>query len=396
MALEFGVFLQTYLPGELASDPAEEHAALMRDVEVALVAEEVGFKYVWVAEHHALTEYSHLSASEAFCGFLAAKTSRIHVGSGIWPMNPQTSHPVRRAEAAAMLDQLSCGRFEMGTGRGAGSHEVGTFNLKPTETRANWDNVMPEMRRMWEETEYTHDEFVEVPHNILPKPLGGGLTHPPLWLACGNTSSYQKAAELGLGAIGFNFAPSHEMEPLVRAYKERVAGATPIGQYVNDNVMLTSDPMVCLPDARDAREWAAKAGWAKFHSLIAHYHDSFPWPDDVIKWPDQGPDTTLDDIERMIDGQLGVIGDPAECREHARRYEAIGADQLVFDMGFAWPQEVRLEIIRTFGREVIPHFDTDPIHRTTRLRYGADAEAIAADPLRAAERFDSSTVGAAA
>ncbi len=392
MPLEFGVFIQTYLEDPArAADPAEEHRQIMRDVEIALAAEAAGFKYVWVAEHHALNTYSHLSASEAMCGYLAARTSRIHVGSGIWPMNPKTSHPVRRAEAAAMLDHLSGGRFELGTGRGAGSHEVRAFGIEPDETRANWDRTAPELRKMWENTEYTHEEFVPLPHNILPKPLGGGHTHPPIWLACGNTSSYEKAASLGVGAIGFNFSSSAEMAPFVEAYKAGIADAEPIGQYVNDNVMLTADPMVCLPDARDAREWGAKSGLSKFMSWIGYYHDSFKWREDAVVWPDVAPEPTVDDIERMIEGELAVIGDPAECVEHLRRYERIGVDQVVFAMGFGFPHEVLLEIIKTFGREVIPHYDTDPIHRTSRMRWGDEAEARvgdvakAAQPLRSAE-----------
>ena len=64
-------------------------------------------------------------------------------------------------------------------------------------------------------------------------------------------------------------------------------------------------------------------------------------------------------------------------------------------VAFGLPHEVALESIRCFGEEVLPHFDTDPVHRTTRMRYGADADAIAADPRLAAQPYDSAPPAAA-
>ena len=61
--------------------------------------------------------------------YLAHATERIHLGSGIFNLSPRVNHPVRNAERVAMLDHLSEGRFEWGTGRGAGSHELATFNI---------------------------------------------------------------------------------------------------------------------------------------------------------------------------------------------------------------------------------------------------------------------------
>ena len=89
-----------------------------------MAADQAGFKYVWVTEHHFLDEYSHLSANDVMLGYLAHATERIHIGSGIFNPLPQVNHPAKVAERVAMLDHLSDGRFEFGTGRGAGSHEI--------------------------------------------------------------------------------------------------------------------------------------------------------------------------------------------------------------------------------------------------------------------------------
>src|SRR5262249_52268803 len=141
--MEFGLFIQGYVPGPAAYDPASEHDALVGDARFVQAADRNNFKFAWLSEHHALPEYSHLSASDVLAGYLAATTERIHIGSGIFNVSPRVNHPVRNAERVAMLDHLTNRRFEFGTGRGAGSHEIGTFNIHdPSSTRAEFDDTI--------------------------------------------------------------------------------------------------------------------------------------------------------------------------------------------------------------------------------------------------------------
>jgi alkanesulfonate monooxygenase SsuD/methylene tetrahydromethanopterin reductase-like flavin-dependent oxidoreductase (luciferase family) len=168
--MEFGIFVMMNIMGERAHDPAAERATLKEELELIRLADRTGWKYVWVTEHHCLPEYSHLSANESFIPYALAITERIHVGSGIFNINPIANHPLRLAERVAMLDLLSDGRFEFGTGRGAGSWEVGTFNLKTSETKEVWDEVIWEFKKMWESKDYAFDgKFFQVPgRNVLP------------------------------------------------------------------------------------------------------------------------------------------------------------------------------------------------------------------------------------
>ena len=117
--MEFGLFFNGYLPGPAAHDTEAEHLMLMREAEYAIHADKYNWKYAWCGEHHALTEYSHMSSPYPFMGYVTAKTSRIHLGSAITSFPTTKEHPVRFAERAAMMDHLTEGRFEFGTGRGA-------------------------------------------------------------------------------------------------------------------------------------------------------------------------------------------------------------------------------------------------------------------------------------
>ena len=371
--MEFGLFLQGYVPGPDAHDTDREHEAFMREVELVVAADRTNWKFAWFSEHHSLTEYSHLSSSEVFMGYVAHATERIHLGSGIFNLSPRVNHPVRNAERAAMLDQLSGGRFELGTGRGAGSHEVATFNIHDTSsTKPEWDEVVWEIPRMWEGEDYTFaGRFFQLdkPHNILPKPYRG--VHPPIWVACGNPPTFEKAGRHGIGALGFNFSPIHDMQPMIDAYKAGIDECDrPVGRYVNDNVMLTN-AVLCFEDGERARQIATRPNRGYLYSLVCLYHDTFPKPEWAPVWP-QAPirmDRPMVDAAIAAGGLL--CGTPEEVGEQLQAYERTGVDQVAFGFPADLSHDEALECIELFGTRVIPEFDKDPVHSTTRYREGA-------------------------
>ena len=65
-----------------------------------------------------------------------------------------------------------------------------------------------------------------------------------------------------------------------------------------------------------------------------------------------------------------ICGDPAEALEQCQRWEAAGCDQLIFGTGTATVDDT-LEMIQLMGEHVIPKIDTDPVHRTSRMRAAA-------------------------
>ncbi len=256
--MEFGLFIQGYVPEfRRAGDPEAEHHAFENELAAVVAADGAGFKYVWATEHHFLDEYSHLSASDVVLGYLAHATERIHIGSGIFNPLPQVNHPAKVAERVAMLDHLSDGRFEFGTGRGAGSHEIlgflpGTENLDIT--REIWEDVIGEFPKMWMEDTYQGYEgkyWSLPPRKVLPKPYV--KPHPPMWYAAGNPSSWEMAAHKGLGVLGFGVGNLAALEKTREAYKKAILGAEPVGAFVNDNVMVCTAAYV----AEDGRQGPA-------------------------------------------------------------------------------------------------------------------------------------------
>ncbi len=372
--MEFGLFLNGYLPGPAAHNPAAEHEMLQRELQYAVHADGYNWKYAWFGEHHALTEYSHMSAPECVIPYVAAKTERIHLGSAIMNLAPKVNQPTRNAERVAMLDHVTQGRYEWGTGRGAGEHEMQTFDLHTSETKEMWDEAAPEILRMFEQRDYSFEgEFFRVPgpHNILPKPYGIG--HPPVWVGCGNPGTFTKAGELGIGAIAFNFEPVHNLKGRIDAYKEGVANCTePLGQFMNDNVMMTN-AVVCVADSERARQIAMSSGRGYLNTMVNLYHSTMPKQKGAVIWPDPPPpisdEATLD---YLIEKGYLLCGNPDEVNEQITKYQDVGCDQLVFGIpNEGFEHDEVLEMIELFGTKVIPNFDTDPEHRTTRFRRNA-------------------------
>jgi alkanesulfonate monooxygenase SsuD/methylene tetrahydromethanopterin reductase-like flavin-dependent oxidoreductase (luciferase family) len=371
--MEFGIFIQNFVPAfKREHDPDAEHTVIMDDLALVQAADQAGFKYVWITEHHFLDEYSHLSANDVVAGYLAHATERIHIGSGIFNPLPQVNHPVKVAERVAMLDHLSGGRFEFGTGRGAGSHEILGFlpDMKDLSgTREIWEDVIGEFAKMWLNEEYPGYEgkyWSLPPRKILPKPWGG--MHPAMWYAAGNTTSYEMAARKGLGVLGFSIGDIGALEPVLQAYKAAIADAEPVGGFVNDNIMVTTTAFV-TDDTETARQSALDSSMTYLQSNVFRYHDTFPHPPEVPSWPELLPELTPEALDYHINGGL-ICGTPDEALAQCQRWESAGADQLVFGVGMA-TQEQQLETIRLIGEHVIPKIDTDPQHSTTRYRQAA-------------------------
>ncbi len=368
--MEFGLFIGGWVPDYLdGRNDANEHERLMNEVRIAEAGDRSNWKYVWVTEHHFLTEYSHISASEIVMPHILARTDRIRVASGIINVTPPVNHPARIAERVAMLDQLSGGRFDFGTGRGSSTTEQAGFGITdPDLTKEMFDEVMPEFRKMWGQDSYSFDgRFFSMPErNVLPKPYV--KPHPPMWVAAGNPDTFEKAAKLGLGVICFTGGSPEKMRPLVEIYKETIKDADPVGDFVNDNVAISTSFM-CLEDGNAAREWMTKSRNGRQQSLVFKYLDTFPKPPGIPEWPTEIPDPTLEQLAIGSEKGASIVGTPDECAEVLRKWEGIGVDQIIMGpTGSTWPYELVEESVELLGNEVIPQFDKDPEARAARFR----------------------------
>ena len=188
--------------------PDVERQAIRNCVEQAVFAEEMGFDGVWAVEHHALVEYSHMSAPEIFLTAVAAKTSRIRVGHAAVCMPFGYNHPVRVAERAAMLDIITDGRLNLGAARGGTAQEMSLCGVDPELTTPQVKEALTFIGHCWREDTIQWDSDLltiqhppnRPPHTVVPRPVQ--LPHPPLFLACTNPETVRKAARVRRRADG--------------------------------------------------------------------------------------------------------------------------------------------------------------------------------------------------
>jgi len=106
-------------------------------------------------------------------------------------------------------------------------------------------------------------------------------------------------------------------------------------------------------------------------SLVFRYHTTFPKPPGIPDWPTLLPDPTPEQVEQRINAGYLLCGSPDEVLEQIKKYEDVGADQIVFGLPVDMELEDAIESVTLFGKHVLPHFDKDPVHRSSRFRDAA-------------------------
>jgi alkanesulfonate monooxygenase SsuD/methylene tetrahydromethanopterin reductase-like flavin-dependent oxidoreductase (luciferase family) len=365
--MEFGIFSQMHVP------PWDhEHSRFMRELEVSEAVEAAGLKYNWAPEHHFLQHYSHQPAPEVFLSWVAARTKRIHVGTAITNITAAVNHPARVAERIATMDHLSEGRVEFGTGRGSSSAEWAGFAIpSAAETKPMWRESLAEIPRMWLDEPYEFEgKYFRMPkRNVLPKPYT--KPHPPLWLACSSPPTFAECGELGMGALCFTFGTPSEIAEHVRNYKDAIKRCErPIGGYINNNIAVTTN-MFCLEDGDEARHLYANAKVERFTEYFFYWLDSIPRPKGLPKEGPIGPlpAATPEQLKAGLAVGGRQVGSPEEIIKVIKMYEDLGVDQLIYaPLTLTLDQRHVLRSIETFGKHVLPKFDKDPVHSTTRQR----------------------------
>lgn len=181
-------------------------------------AESAGFDFIQLSEHH-VTDEGYLPSVFPFLAALAERTSTIGLGTAI--MLTPLHHPIRFAEDAAFVDQLSRGRLELGLGLGYRRDEFRALGIPRQERGTRTEELIEIARLAWtgEPFSYEGRHFTLEDVTVTPPPFRPG--GPPLWLG-GATA---KAAERA-GRYGCHFMPDAYMDVAHYAvYREALAAA---------------------------------------------------------------------------------------------------------------------------------------------------------------------------
>ena len=189
--------------------------ALRNSLDLARLADDLGFARYWVAEHHNLPAIAS-SAPDIMIGQIAAVTKRIRVGSG-GVMLPNHA-PLMVAERFKVLEALFPGRIDLGIGRAPGTDHVTSVALRRRQDIADDDDFLDRFQELllFENDGYPADHPFR---NVHAMPNDVAL--PPIFLLGSSDYSAQLAAQIG---AGFSFAhhfSGFDPKVAMRTYREK-------------------------------------------------------------------------------------------------------------------------------------------------------------------------------
>ena len=287
-------------------DGKNQAHALNESINLAKLADELGYHRYWVAEHHATPAYAS-SAPEIVIGQIAASTEKIKVGSG----GVMLSHysPYKVAEVFKTLAAFHPGRIDLGVGRAPGGSESSSIALAYPHNPSPSDHYPHQLEAL---TAFIDDYKFEKQHpfsDLTTTPMGG--SSPELWTLGSSDGSIDLAASMGLGFVLALFIGTHERSADIikryrKLYRPRTGSAPQSG-----SAMIAS--AVIAADTKEEAEFLAASH--TYWKVLAFRHGAR----EEVK----PPETCLDLMKKLSPSDQAyfhetrnsiITGTPNECR----------------------------------------------------------------------------------
>jgi luciferase family oxidoreductase group 1 len=248
--------------------------ALANTLDLARLADRLGYHRYWVAEHHGGPMLAGPSP-EALIGPIASVTERIRVGSG-GVMLPHYS-PFKVAETFSVLAGLFPGRIDLGLGRAAGTDQLTTLALQRDRRQPMADDFAQQLAEL---LAYLDDRLpVDHPFAHLAKTLPGAPERPEPWLLGSSQQSAIWAAELGLPYAFADFINPKGAE-IASLYRERFAEQEHADAHPRTAVAVWA---ICADSDEEARLIAA-SGRMTFTLLRRGQLIAVPPPEEAVRF----------------------------------------------------------------------------------------------------------------
>jgi alkanesulfonate monooxygenase SsuD/methylene tetrahydromethanopterin reductase-like flavin-dependent oxidoreductase (luciferase family) len=325
------------------------------------LADRVGFDYVWEVEHHFLEEYSHSSAPEVFYGAVTQRTKHIRIAHGVRLLPFHFNHPIKIAEQAAVLDIMSNGRMDLGTGRSTTAQELDGFDVDYDRTRQEVREALEIIVKAWTEEmlEY-HGTLMHIPpRRVVPKPIQ--QPHPPMWMACVAPDSYQIAGDRGLGVLGFSLN-WEQVQNSLESY--RAACATRSDQIPKVANEAFANFIICHVAENKEEEAIGLDGARWFMHHLAQLFEPLMAKNQLYSYEYLRDLMAMDlDPKDASDAQLKahhmvVVGNPDEVMRKLETFQQAGLSQVIcFKQAGRIPHANIMRSIQRMGTYVLPYFN---------------------------------------
>jgi luciferase family oxidoreductase group 1 len=275
--------------------------ALRNTLDLARLADDLGYARYWLAEHHN-TSLIASSSPEVMIGHVASQTSRIRVGSG-GVMLPNHS-PLKVAETFRMLEALHPGRVDLGLGRAPGTDQLTALALRRSRAALTVDDFPEQLAEL---LAFFSGEFpADHPFRRI-KAIPQDVQTPQLWLLGSSDYSARLAADIGLGfAFAHHINPAPAIEAL-RLYRERFRPSA----YFSTPRALVAVSAICAETDAQAEELAGSADLTLLRFQQGNYSGTLPTVAEARAYPYTAFERELVKANRA---RL-FVGSPATLRE---------------------------------------------------------------------------------
>ncbi|MEV6603830.1 LLM class flavin-dependent oxidoreductase [Kutzneria sp. NPDC051319] len=257
--------------------------ALRNTLDLAVLADELGFHRYWVPEHHSMRGVAS-SAPAVVAGRIAAATERIRVGAG-GVLLPNHA-PIVVAEQFGTLEAFHPGRIDLGVGRALGGpqHAADAVRSERERTLKTFEEQVAELLRY----------FSAAGERIRAVPAVGNV--PEVWLLGSSGHSAALAGTLGLG-----YAYAHHLKP--------ADAVDALGRYHGPRTLVSVSAIVA--DTDEEAEYLAGSTRLKVLSRVRGKRIQLPSPAEAAAYP-----YTDDDRAEIAVRSGGVlVGSPDTVRE---------------------------------------------------------------------------------
>jgi alkanesulfonate monooxygenase SsuD/methylene tetrahydromethanopterin reductase-like flavin-dependent oxidoreductase (luciferase family) len=345
--MEFGMFHEfPSMPGRGETEMFDEAMAQVD------AAERWGLDVMWLAEIHFAPERTYLSAPLAIASAIAARTHRLKIGIAVQVL--PLCHPLRLAEEAATVDQISQGRLIFGVGRSGVVSTYDAYQVPYGESRERFAEILDIVKLAWTEPRFSYSGRFYNFDNVasVPRPYQGKL--PPIRIAASTPDTFPAIGALGYPVFASTRHPTwSELAPHIKAYYDayQAAGHPGKGQvYVSAPIYIAETE----ERARAEAEASVTHFYRLQYELIAESARR------------SGRQNFIDRAERLrnltyADALRGnvLVGTPETVAARLKELrDEIGFDGILAELncGGLIPHERVLNALRLLCQEVMPRF----------------------------------------
>ena len=365
----------SYFDREVAARSYEQHLAVWEEMD------RLGYDGVGLNEHHT-TPHGLMNSPNMMAAVGAQRTKKLKffILGNLLPLH----NPLRIAEELSMADNLSRGRIMAGFARGV-PREYKVYDVPMADSRARFDEALEVILKAWKEDVFSHQgkfwKYKEIA--IWPRPYQA--PHPPVWIPFTGSKETIECAAAG----NFGAAIHHPHRGVVQ---DMIAY---FGKKLSENGHRIDPNQICMMTEAWVAESAAKAVdeyapyFLYFNNVLWHHGGNPPGQKanpmasgyvksssyDYVR-PENQTEAVIDrekfralnreDVEANVASGELAFGNAKEVTERLiEQAEAVGANKLLINVNFgAMPNDLFMEQVRRFGRDVLPKLQA---HQVTRV-----------------------------